>query len=439
MSIEILAIVILGAMFTLLLFGVPIAFALGGISAIIAVTLWGTDHLYILASAAFSNLQDLNLIAIPLFVLMAWVFQKSGIADDVFAAIDVWLGNIRGGLAIGVIIVATVFAAIIGELVAAIFSITAIALPSMLKRGYDPKLTVGCIMAGALLGLIIPPSIEVIVFSSVTGVSVGRMYLGTLVPGLLLSTLYIIYISIRCRLNPGLAPAATNEPSLGWKAKLVASKGIVTPFLLILLIIGGIYSGAITPLEASAVGATGAIVSAGLRRRLTFELIHFSVMRTLNVSTMIAWLLIAIGMFSAVFNGVGAMDLGQKITDIVPGSGWATVILTQLSLIGFGMFLDDFAVIMIFAPIFHSTVTSLQFDGLWYGVLFMINMQLAFLTPPYGFALFCMRAAVPKEFDISMGDIYRAAVPFIAVQFFCLILVMVFQPLATWLPNMVIR
>jgi tripartite ATP-independent transporter DctM subunit len=438
MSIELLALVVVAAMLLLLVLGMPIAFVLGGISAIVAVTLWGPDHLYILASAAFSQLQDLNLAAIPLFVLMAWVFQRSGIAEDVFTAINLWFGRIPGGLAIGVIIVATVFAAIIGELVAAIFTITTIALPSMLDRGYDPALTIGCIMAGALLGLIIPPSIEVIVYASVTGVSVGRMYLGTLVPGLLLSSLYILYIVVRCRLSPEIAPPVQDERA-GLDENLAAFKGILAPLVLILVIIGGIYSGAITPLEASAVGATGALIIAMLRGKLSLELVRRSMMQTLNVSTMIAWLLIAIGTFSTVINGLGATDLGAAIAGAVPGERWGAVILTQLALIGFGMYLDDFAVIMIFGPIFQSTVTSLGFDGLWYGVLFMINMQLAFLTPPYGFALFCMRAAIPPQYGIGMGTIYIAAFPFILIQLLCLALVMVFPSLATWLPSVVIK
>jgi tripartite ATP-independent transporter DctM subunit len=437
-NIELLALLVVVAMLLLLVAGMPIAFALGGISAIVAVSLWGPDHLYILASAAFSRLQDINLAAIPLFVLMAWVFQRSGVAESVFEAMNVWFGSIRGGLAIGVIVVATVFAAIIGELVAAIFTITTIAVPSMLNRGYDASLTVGCVMAGALLGLIIPPSIEVIIYASVTGVSVGRMYLGTFVPGLLLSALYIVYIAVRCRLNPEIAPAV-EETRLPFGEKLAASKGIIAPLALILLIMAGIYSGAITPLEASAVGATGAIVIAVLRSKLSWEVIHFSIMQTLSVSTMIAWLLIAIGTFSTVFSGLGASDLGGAIANAVPGERWGAIIATQVALVIFGMFLDDFAVIMIFAPIFQTTATSLGFDGLWYGVLFMINMQLAFLTPPYGFALFCMRAAVPPQYGITMAKIYQAALPFIAIQLVCLALVMAIPSLATWLPSALIR
>lgn len=439
MSITVITIILLASMLTVLVLGVPISFALGGVSAIFAVIFWGFDHLYILASAAYGNLQDLNLAAIPLFVMMGWVLQISGIADDLFEAMSFWLDNISGGLAIGVIILSTLFAAICGELVAAIFTISTVALPPMIKRGYDKILTVGCVMAGALLGLIIPPSIEVIVYCSMTGESIGRMYLGTFIPGLLLATLYVIYIAIRCHRNPKLGPPMSKGKKITWKDRLNSLKGVVAPLILMLIIVGGIYSGAITPMEASAVGATGAIACAIIYRRFNLEMLKQSVIMTLRVSTMIAWLLIGVGTFSAVYNGIGALDMAKNISQSLPGGGWSVIFLTQVSLIFFGMFLDDFAIIMIFAPIFLTAVKSIGFDSLWYGVLFMINMQLSFLTPPYGFALFCMRAAVPDGIELSMREIYRAAIPFILIQLLCLILVMIYKPIATWLPHLLIR
>lgn len=439
MSITIITIILLASMLTLLALGMPISFALGGVSAIFAVIFWGFDHLYILASAAYGNLQDLNLAAIPLFIIMGWTLQISGIADDLFETMSVWLGNIQGGLAMGVILVSTLFAAICGELVAAIFTISTIAVPPMLKRGYDKLLTIGCVMAGALLGLIIPPSIEVIVYCSMTGESIGRMYLGTFIPGLLLATSYILYIGIRCHRDPDLGPPMSKDKRITWRERFVSLKGVVAPLILLLIIIGGIYSGAITPMEASSVGATGAFLCAIIYRRFNLKMLHESVIKTLRVSTMIAWLLIGVGSFSAVYNGIGALDLAKNISQALPGGGWNVIILTQVSLLFFGMFLDDFAVIMIFAPIFVSAVKSIGFDPLWYGVLFMINMQMSFLTPPYGFALFCMRAAAPEGIHLTMKEIYRAALPFISIQFLCLILVMIFKPIATWLPHLLIR
>jgi tripartite ATP-independent transporter DctM subunit len=309
----------------------------------------------------------------------------------------------------------------------------------MIKRGYDKVLSVGCIMAGGLLGIIIPPSLEVIVYASMTGESVGRMYLGTFVPGLILAALYILYISIRCGLQPELGPPIPVEARMSWIEKIFKLKGVISPLILLVAIMGGIYSGAVSPMEASAVGATGAIIAAFIHKRLTRKVLKEAVGMTLRISAMAAWLLIGIGVFTSVYSGIGALDLAEKIAGSMPGKGWGVIILTQLSLIIFGMFLDDWAVIMIFAPIFVSVIKTLGFDSLWYGVLFMVNIQLAFLTPPYGFALFCMRAAVPDGIEISMREIYRAAIPFIGLQFICLLVIMLFPSLTTWLPQLFIR
>ena len=439
MSIELITVILFCVTFFLLGLGLPISFTMGGVGAIFAMFFWGLDQLPILALAAYSNLQDLNLAAIPMFVLMGWILQASGIADELFEVMHVWLGNLRGGLAIGVIVLATLFAAICGELVAAIFTITTIALPPMIKRGYDKVLSVGCIMAGGLLGIIIPPSLEVIVYSSMTGESVGRMYLGTFIPGLILASLYIIYIAIRCYFKPELGPPIPKEARVGWKEKIIKLKGVISPLILLIAIMGGIYSGAVSPMEASAVGATGAIISAIIHKRLSWRVLKEAVRMTIRIGAMAAWLLIGIGVFTSVYSGIGALDLAEKIAYALPGQGWGVIILTQIALIVFGMFLDDWAVIMIFAPIFVSVIKTLGFDSLWYGVLFMVNIQLAFLTPPYGFALFCMRAAVPDGIEIDMKDIYRAAIPFIGLQFICLIVIMIFPGLTTWLPQLFIR
>ena len=439
MSIEIVTLILFACIFILLASGLPIAFAIGGVSVAFALIFWGFDNIYLLASSAYSNLQNLNLVAIPLFVLMGWILQESGIADDLFEAMYVWVGNIRGGLAMGSILVSMLFAAICGELVAAIFTITAIALPSMLKRGYDKKLAVGCVMAGALLGLIIPPSIILIVYSSVTGESLGRMYLGAFIPGVILACLYILYIGIRCYLNPTLGPPAPPEARVGWRIKFIKLKGVVAPLALLLAILGGIYSGAVSPMEASAVGATGALVCAALHRRLTWKVVKEATSMTFRISSMIAWALIALGLFTSVYSGIGGQQIARNIAESNAFGPWGMIIIMQIALIIFGMFMDDFAVIMIFGPIFSHIVRGLGFDTLWFGIVFMVNIQLAFMTPPYGFSLFCMRAAVPKDLDITMGEIYRAALPFIGLQALCLIIVMIFQPLATYLPRLIIR
>jgi len=440
-SVEVLTIILFASTFALLAIGLPIAFALGSIAVVFAAIFWGVDKLYILAVSGYSNLQNVNLVAIPLFILMGWILYKSGIADDLFDAIHVWAGGIKGGLAMGTIVVATIFAAVCGDMLAAIFTITTVSLGPLLKRGYDKHLAIGSVMAGALLGLIIPPSIIIIVFSSATGQSIGRMYLGCFIPGLILAGLYIAYIAIRCHLKPELGPTAPPETRAGWGVKLAKSKGVIAPVALLLSMLIGIYSGAISPMEASAIGVAGALICAALKRRLSLKVLWEAVFMTLKVTCMIGFLFLAIGCFSAVYAGIGARDLAGNIAARFPGGGIAVIIVMQFSLIIFGMFMDDLAIIMIFGPIFLTAVKSIGFDSIWYGVLFMVNMQIAFLTPPYGFGLFTMKAAInslPEPFDVSMGDIYRSALPFIGLQVIGLILIMLFEPLATFLPNLFI-
>jgi tripartite ATP-independent transporter DctM subunit len=438
-NVGLLTLILFASVLILLGTGFPVAFAIGGASVIFALLYWGSSHLYILASSAYSYLQDTNLVAIPLFVLMGWLLEKSGIADDVFEAVYVWLGPFPGGLAIGTIIIGALFGAMCGELVAAIVTLSTMALRPMLRRGYDKHLAIGTIMAAALLGLIIPPSIEIIVYSSVTGESLGRMYLAAFVPGLVLAGLYITYIAVRCHLRPDLGPPAPPETRVGWGERTAKLKGVAAPLILLVAIVGGIYSGAITPMEASAVGATGAFVCAAVKRRLNWGVLKETVFATLRISSMIAWLLIGVGMFSAVYSGLGARQLAQEVVAWMPGGGWVLIFVTQLTLLVAGCFMDDFAVIMILGPIFVTAIKSLGFNSLWYGILFMLNIQVAFLSPPYGFAVFCMKGTVPKDSGITMGDIYRSAFPFLGVQLVCLVLVMIFKPLTTWLPGLVIR
>jgi len=437
-SIELLTLILFASTFLLLTTGLPIAFTLGAVSVIFAIALWGTSHLPIIASAAYSSLTNVNLIAIPLFVFLGWIFRFSGIGDDLFETVYVWLGRIPGGLAIGCLIISTLLGAIVGDLASCIFLLATVALPPMLKRGYDKYLVIGTVTVGGLLGEIVPPSIEAIVYSTAVGESVGKMYLATFFPSLLMATLYILYIGIRCRLNPKLGPPAHPEKRIDWGVRINSLKSVALPLLLIFLIMGGIYGGIMSPLEAASAGAIGAITIALVYRRLTWQIIKNSVYETTFLCGFLAWLLMGVGCFTSVYQGIGAPDLALKLANAMPGGGWATVIVTQSILLGLGMVLDDWAIILIFGPIFVFVIKSLGFSGLWYGALFLINMQIAFLTPPYGFALFLMRAAAPKEYNITMLDIWRAAIPFVGVAVLALIIVMIFPFLTSFFPNLII-
>lgn len=413
--------------------GVPIAFALGSVAGGMALIMFPAPKLGLLATAGYGNLQDLNLAAIPMFVFMGWVLEKSHIADDMFGGLELLLRRVPGGLAVGAILISAVLGAVMGELVAALVTVSTLALPAMLRRGYDVRLAVGTIMAGSLLGLIIPPSIEIIVYSASTGVSLGRLYLAAFLPGFLLAAIYICYIVVRCKINPALAPEAAAVVRAEDRSRLILN--MCVPFGIILILIVGIYSGAFSPMEASTVGVALSLVVALARRRLTFQVFREALTMTVQVATMIVWLFIGIGIFMSVFNSLGGLTAARELAASAPGGAWSSLLFSQAVLLVGGAFIDDFALIMLFGPVFSTAMTDLGFDPLWYGILFLLNMQVAFLTPPYGFALFCMRASLPPGSKITMVDIYVAAVPFILLQLLCIALVMLFPQIATFLPT----
>ena len=438
MSIELLTLILFASMLLLLATGLPISFAIGGIAAIFAILLWGPDHLTVLGSAAISSISNINLAAIPLFVFLGWVFKNSGIGDDLFETVYLWMGNVPGGLAVGCLLISIILAAIMGDLAATIFMLGAIALPPMLKRGYNKYLVLGTIAMGGLLGLIIPPSILIIIYSTVVGESVGKMYLGCVIPGLLIAFLGILYILIRCRLNPTLGPPAPPETRMGWGARIASLRSIVLPLILIIAIMVGIYGGIMSPLEAASVGAVGSLIIAAIYRRLNWQVLKSSVYNTLSLSALLAWLFMAVGCFTSVYQGIGAPELAMHLAHAIPGGGWGMIALMQTSLFGLGMIMDDLAITLIFAPIYSSVIKGLGFNTLWYGVTFVINLIAAFLTPPYGFALFFMKSAAPKEYGITMLDVWRGVVPYVIIVAIVLILVILFPPICLWLPNLII-
>jgi len=437
MSIEFTTLLLFGSLFLIFATGLPIAFALGSVAMIYTLLLWGPKHLYIAATSAFGQSESLTLIAIPMFILMGYILQTSGVADNMFDCIHKWSGQIRGGLAMGTVVICTLFAACCGVSGAATVAMATIALPAMLKRGYDKHIAIGCVAAGGLLGLLIPPSVEMIIYGNVTGVSVGKMYWGGLIPGLILSSLYITYIGVRSALQPSLCPALLREEMPTWRERFISLRSLVPVIILIILILGGMYRGIFTPTEGSFVGAIGAVICAAIYRNLRWKVIKESLIKTLRISSMVMWIVITVSCFSNIYSALGAQELALKIASRMPGGGYGVIIIMQLSLIFLGMIMDDFAVILIFAPIYAPIVQLLGFDPLWFGILFMVNIQMAWLTPPYGFNLFYMRGAVPK--GITMVDIYRSVIPFIGLQFICLVLVLRFPILATWLPNLLIR
>jgi len=426
----------MGCVFVLFAAGLPITFCLGGTATLFALLFFSPPQWYSIATSMYGATTNQILIAIPLFILMGSVLVHTGIAEDLYRTLYKWAGPVRGALAMGTEAIGAAFGAMCGSSEATTLTMGAIAMPEMLKRGYDKYLAVGSVTTGGLLGILIPPTVLGIIYCVVSGVSVGLLYFGLFFPGFLLAGLYILYIGVRCYLQPHLAPAIPKEERPSWKEKFVSLRGVILPILIVLAVIGGIYSGIVTPTEASGAGAICVFIAALIRRELTWKNFKDACINTLKLASMVMWIIMAITVFSNVYHASGASMMIKEIALGLPISGFAVIVLMQVSILFLGMIMDDVVVMMVVTPIYLPIVTSLGFDPLWFGILFLVQINIAWLTPPYGFNLFIVRAITPSW--ITMMDIYRSVLPFIACQLVCLLLVMFFPPIALWLPSVII-
>ena len=436
MSIEWITLLLFGALILFLALGLPLAFVLGGVGVVGCYFLWGSKGLYMAAAQAYGAMGKFTLLAIPLFIFMAMILERAGVADDLYTMMHRWMGPLRGGLAIGTVLICTIFAAMAGISGAATVSMGVIALPAMLKRGYDKIMAMGCISGGGALGILIPPSVPMILYATLTGESIGGLFAGGVFPGILLSILFILYIAIRCFLQPNLGPALPKEERASWKEKFVSLRAVILPIMIIIMVLGSIYSGVCTATEAAALGCLGAFISAAVYRKLTWTLVKEACHRTANLTAMIIWILIGAYCFTSVYTGTGAHELMEKILLSIPGGKYAILITIQAVFFVLGCILDPAGIIMICTPVFIPVIKSLGFDPLWFGVLFIMNMEMGYLTPPFGFNLFYMKAIAPP--GVTMSDIYRSIVPFVALQALGLAIVIIFPEIALWFPRVVL-
>ena len=436
MSIGLVTMLLFGSLFLLLALGTPIAIALGSVTVVFALLLWGANALYIIPTQVLGEMINPILIAVPLFVLMAHVLESSGIGDDLYKTIRLWMGGLKGGLAMGTVLICTVFAAMTGGTTPGTLSMGLIALPAMLKHNYNKDIALGCISAGGVLGIVIPPSVIMVIFASLTRLSVGRLFFGGAVPGFIIASMHIIYIGIRCAIQPHLGPAIPPKERVNLRSKLTSLKSMALPTILILLVLGSIWTGAATPIEAASVGALGAFVCAIVHRRFTRQMVFRAISGTLKLTGMVMWIVAAAACFNALYIGLGGQKLIIEIVSELGVSPWVILIGMQLTLFFFGMVMDDYAIVMLCGPIFTPIIIALGFDPHWFGVLFILNMQMAYLTPPFGYNLFIMKGIVPK--GITMGDIYRSIIPFVMIQGTGLVLAMIFPQIILWLPSLMI-
>jgi len=436
MSYELIALLMFSSMLLLLITGQRVFGAIGFVATAFALMLWGDGGFEMPFNASFILLNWYPLLTLPLFIYMGYMLAESGIADDLYRMFHVWAGPVRGGLAIGTIGLMVVISAMNGLSVAGMAIGASIALPELLRRGYDKVMVTGVIQAGSSLGILIPPSVVLVLYGMIARQPVGQLWLAGVFPGLLLAGLFIAYIAIRCYLQPNLGPPLPpDERQVGWAEKLRLLGAGIIPLLIFFSMTGLFLMGVTSLVESSAVGAAAATVAALARRRLTAQVIEDTIRKTLSISCMFLWIILAALCFGAVFDGLGAVQAIRFLFLEQWGLGpWEIIILMQLSYLLMGMFLDDTAMLVIVAPLYVPLVISLGFDPIWYGVLYTITCQIAYMTPPFGYNLFLMRAMAPKE--VTLADIYRSIIPFVAVMTVGLAVVMAFPQIALWLPNL---
>ncbi|WP_372986914.1 TRAP transporter large permease subunit [Marinobacter sp.] len=434
MSIEALTLLFFGALLFFLLLGLPLAFVLGGVSVVFLYFTWGFDSFYMVASQIWGTMESFTLVAIPLFVFMAMILERTGVARDLYRMMHLWCGGLRGGLALGTLGICAVFAAMVGISGAAVVAMGTIALPSMLERGYDKSMALGVINTGGGWGILIPPSILMILYALITGVSVGQMFAAGIMPGILLMVLTAIYIIVRCHLQPELAPALPKEERGTWPEKFRALRAVLLPIGVVVMVLGSIIGGITTPTEAAAMGVLGALISAAVYKQFKWSILQEAAIRTFKLTGMIMWILFAAHAFSAAYQSMGAQELIESLMNMVPGGPWGIIIAMMVIVFLLAMVLDPVGIMLITLPVFMPIVESLGFDPIWFGILFVINMEIGYMTPPFGFNLFYLKGIVPPS--ITMKDIYKSIIPFVIVEIIGIILIMIFPEIATWLPDL---
>ncbi len=438
MSYEMLALTMFAAMMVLLFSGQRVFGAIGFVAVIAALFLWGDRGGFDVAfSQSIKLMRWYPLLTVPMFVFMGYILSESRIADDLYKMFHVWMGGLKGGLAIGTIGLMVLISAMNGLSVAGMAIGATIALPELLRRGYDKRMVTGVVQAGSSLGILVPPSVVLVLYAMIARQPVGQLWLAGVIPGLMMAAMFIAYIAIRCRLNPSLGPVLSEEErAMPQREKYRLLLSGLLPFGIFFAMMIPFVNGWTSLVESSAIGAITAFLAAVFKGRMTWKVFETSVKSTLGITCMFMWIILAALAFGAVFDGLGAVKAIESLfTERLSLSPWMILILMQLSFILMGTFLDDTAMLVIVAPLYIPLVGALGFDLIWYGILYTITTQIAYMTPPFGYNLFLMRAMSPPE--ITLNDIYRSITPFVAVMVLALAVIMVFPQIALWLPQAV--
>jgi len=430
MNVELLTIILLGLLILLLGFGLRVGFCLGFIGVAGILAFLKPSVLYQVAEVAADTGTNLFLITAPLFILMAEVVSFSGVGDDMYTAAHDWLNWLPGGLAISSIATCTGFAAICGSSPATAATVGLVAVPEMIKRGYNKRLAVGSVAAGGTLGILIPPSITFIIYGVLTETSIGKLFIAGVIPGIILSLILCSAVALYVKINPGLAPQVTG---VSWKKRFESLRPVWAFIVLVLSIMGSIYAGVATPEESAAVGTTIAILISLLYRRLSFKVMHQALLRTVATTAMIMFMILGGNIFAFLMS---TLSVPQYFTNLIIGmeiSRWSVMILINIVFLILGCLLDPLSIMIICLPILFPLVMALGFNPIWFGVVVTINIEIGMITPPFGLNLFILKATQP---NLTMNDIVRGSLPFVLLLMLGLAVVMVFPSLATWLPGM---
>jgi tripartite ATP-independent transporter DctM subunit len=437
MSSEAVTLFMFASMIALLMTGQRVFGVIGFVGSAAALWLWGEGSFEMPFNASFQVLNWYPLITAPFFIFMGYMLSESGMANNLYRMFHVWFGPVQGGLALGTVGLMVLIAALNGLSVAGMAIGATIALPELLRHGYDKRMVTGVIQGGSSLGILIPPSVVLVLYAMIARQPVLQLWLAGILPGLMMATIFAVYIFVRCRINPELGPPLPPEEraQITWPDKLSLLREGIMPLAVFAIMMGLFVTGVTSLVESSVVGASLAIAAAAIERKLSWKVVDDAMRKTLLISCMFLWIILAALCFSAVYDGLGAIKAIERLLlntwDLDP---WSILILMLLSFIVMGMFLDDTAMLVIVAPLYIPLVIKLGFNPIWFGVLYTMTCQIAYITPPFGYNLFLMRALAPPE--VTLIDIYRSIVPFVVMMAISVILILVFPQIALWLPNL---
>lgn len=429
------------ALLVVLASGYPLGFGLGGIAVIFGLLFWGPQVFEMFYSRLYGLLSSYSYLAIPMFVFMGVMVERSGIADRLFEVMHMWMGGIGGGLAMATIMIGAMLAACVGVIAASITMLGMIAFPSMLKRGYNKELACGAICAGGSLGILIPPSVMLVVYGPMAELSVGKLLMAAFVPGFMLAALYVVYIGIRCLINPSLGPVMPiEERKMPWKRKIWLLVTSMLPLMaLILAVLGSIFFGIAAPTEAAAVGAIASIALAAGYRSLTWKVMKEAMTGTLKMMAMLLPMVVGASMFIGIFLGMGGGDVVAEAILAAPGGRWGSFIVIMLIMVVLGMFMGWLAILMIMIPLVTPLSYQLGFDPIWFAIMICMNLQIGFISPPFAVSIFYLKGMAKPEWGINMNTIIRGVLPYIGLIALGIALCVAFPQIVLWLPQAMIR